>query len=83
MEVMKDKSKRKGGGMMTANQQSDTGMGNSSYQRRNDTKDFKDREPAFVLVYLNRVSLLNPGKKLNSKEPYIVHYKIIPPINDV
>ena len=36
-----------------------------------------------MLVYLNRLSMFNPGKKMNSKEPYIVHFRIRPPINDV
>ena len=44
--------------------------------------DIGSREPSFVLVYVNRQSMKNPGHKLNSEEPYVEFSKIILPLSE-
>ena len=41
-----------------------------------------NREPSFILIYCNRLSLKNPGVKLNSKDPYVKLFKIVLPLAD-
>ena len=45
-------------------------------------KHIGDREPSFVLVYVNRQSVKNPGYKLNSDQPYVDFTKIILPLRE-
>ena len=40
------------------------------------------REPSFILLYVNRHSMKNPGLGLNKKDPYIRLHKIILPLAD-
>lgn len=42
--------------------------------------DIGSREPSFVLVYVNRQSLKNPGYKLNTEEPYVEFAKVVLPL---
>ena len=41
-----------------------------------------NREPSFVLLYVNRRSMRNPGIGLNKKDPYVKFGKIILPLAD-
>ena len=47
-----------------------------------DTEGLGSREPAFVLIYTNRLSVKNPGIKMNSKDPYVKLLKIVLPLAD-
>ena len=40
------------------------------------------RDPAFVIIYANRLSVKNPGIKMNSKDPYVKLLKIVLPLAD-
>jgi len=44
--------------------------------------DIGSREPSFVLLYVNKHSMRNPGIGLNKKDPYIKLMKIILPLAD-
>jgi len=44
--------------------------------------DIGSREPSFVLLYVNRHSMQNPGIGLNKKDPYLKLGKIILPLAD-
>lgn len=48
--------------------------------KRGKDQDIGSREPSFVLVYVNRQSIKNPGYKLNSEEPYVEFSKIVLPL---
>ena len=54
------------------------GQGGGKKGRNN--QDIGSREPSFVLVYVNRQSLKNPGYKLNSEEPYVEFSKVVLPL---
>lgn len=44
--------------------------------------DMGSREPSFILLYVNRHSVRNPGVGLNKKDPYTKYMKIILPLAD-
>ena len=44
--------------------------------------DIGSREPGFVIIYVNRRSLKNPGIKVNSEDPYVQLRKVVPPLAD-
>jgi hypothetical protein len=44
--------------------------------------DIGSREPSFILLYVNRHSIRNPGIGLNKKDPYVKLGKIILPLAD-
>jgi len=46
------------------------------------TEGLGSREPAFVLIYANRLSVKNPGIKMNSRDPYVKLLKIVLPLAD-
>lgn len=45
-------------------------------------KNIGSREPGFVVIYVNRHSLRNPGIKINSEDPYVQMTKIVLPLAD-
>ena len=40
------------------------------------------REPSFVIIYVNRHSLKNPGIRVNSSDPYVQMTKVVLPLAD-
>ena len=44
--------------------------------------DIGSREPSFVIIYVNRHSLKNPGIRVNSEDPYVQLTKIVLPLAD-
>lgn len=51
----------------------------------NGKKNFADlgqRDPSFVLIYVNRLSKKNPGIKLNSRDPYVKLMILRVPLNE-
>ena len=44
--------------------------------------DIGSREPGFVIIYVNRHSLKNPGIRVNSEDPYVQLAKIVLPLAD-
>lgn len=45
-------------------------------------EDLGKRDPSFVIVYVNRLSKKNPGKMLNSRDPYVKLFIINVPLQD-
>jgi hypothetical protein len=40
------------------------------------------REPSFVMIYVNRISPKNPGLKLGSRDTYVKLLKLVLPLGD-
>lgn len=45
-------------------------------------RELSQREPSFVMIFVNRISPKNPGLKLGSKDTYVKFMKLVLPLGD-
>lgn len=55
---------------------------NADQPKEEQKSDIGSREPSFIIVYVNRHSLKNPGIRVNSEDPYVQLAKIVLPLAD-
>ena len=51
-------------------------------QKQQTGGDIGSRQPGFVIIYVNRHSLKNPGIRVNSEDPYVQMTKVVLPLAD-